>query len=167
MLNDQQRSSDQVVQPTNVVVTSETPVTRMEPVVPIRGTTRVEVSPGSTPVDRPMAPLGSSGDAARQQRYSVGKIIDYCWYLLGLLEIILAVRFFFALTAANSAAGFVKFIFGLSGPFEWPFNNIFPVPHDGNNVFDTNIIVAMVVYVGVAWGITRLLAMTIERPSVR
>jgi hypothetical protein len=169
MLNDQQRSSNQEVQPTNVVVTTETPVTRMEPVVPLGGSTRVEVNQGNTPVDRlmPIAPLRSNGEVARQKRYNVGKIIDYCWYVLGLLEIILAVRFFFALTAANSAAGFVKFIFGISGPFAWGFNNIFPVPHDGNNVFDTNIIVAMVVYVGVAWGITRLLAMTIERPSVQ
>ncbi len=168
MLKDQQRSSDQELQPTNVVVTSETPVIRMEPVVPLAGSTRVEVNQRSTPVERltPIAPSRSNGDSGRQQRYTVGKIIDYCWYLLGLLEIILAVRFFFELTAANSAAGFVKIIIGLSAPFTWPFNNIFPVPHDGNNVFDTNVIVAMVVYLGIAWGITRLLAMTIERPSV-
>ena len=166
MLNDRQRIADQEVQPTNVVITSETPVTRVEPVAPIEGTTRVEVNQGNSSLAHMIVPRSSIGEGPRQQRYAVGKIIDFCWYLLGVVEIVLAVRFFFELTAANSAAGFVKFIFGISGPFTAPFNTIFPVPHDGNNAFDTNIIVAMVVYLGIAWGITRLLAMTIERPSV-
>ena len=166
MLNDNRQPLDQESQQSNVVVTTETPVTRVAPVVPISGATRVEVNPGSRLVEQTVLPMGTSVATVRQQRYGVGKAIDFCWYLLGLLEIVLAVRFFFALTAANSAAGFVKFIFGVSGPFTWPFDNIFPVPHNGNNTFDTNIIVAMVVYLGIAWGITRLLAMTIERPSV-
>lgn len=60
----------------------------------------------------------------------------------------------------------IALILGISHPFAWPFNGIFPVPRDGNNIFDTNVLIAMVVYAVIAWGITRLLAMTIESPSV-
>jgi hypothetical protein len=116
------------------------------------------------PVNRPLL---TRREVVRERRYSIGKTIDFIWYLLGLLEVLLAARFFFKLTAANSAAGFVIFINGITGPFVFPFNGIFPVPRDGNNVFDTNILVAMIVYAAIFWGITRLLAMTIEPPSVR
>ena len=51
-------------------------------------------------------------------------------------------------------------------PFAWRFNGIFPIPRDGNNVFDTNVLNEMVVYLVIAWGITRFLAMTIELPLV-
>ncbi len=178
MLNDQQRPLDGESEPVNVVVTNPAPVpppvVRVEREEPVPEATRVEVYPPrtETPVDRlvverEVPPLLVRPDVIREQRYGIGKIIDFCWYLLGVLEILLAARFFFKLTAANSSAGFVTFIYGITAPFTWPFNNIFPIPHDGNNVFDTNIIVAMVVYLGIFWGITRLLAMTIEPPSVR
>jgi hypothetical protein len=170
MLNEQSRTTDPETRQPNVVVTSQPALSIVrEETTP--SATRVEVNPGGNTLARnppvePGAPLRTSAEGIRQQRYAVGKTIDLCWYILGVLEVVLAARIFFELTAANSAAGFVKFIFGISGPFAWPFNGIFPIPRDGNNAFDTNIIIAMVVYAIVAWGITRLLAMTIERPSV-
>jgi hypothetical protein len=116
--------------------------------------------------DRGAHQLQARQEVVRQRRFGIGKTIDLVWYAFGVLEVVLIARFFFELTAANSAAGFVKFILGLSQPFAWPFNSIFPVPRDGNNIFDTNILIGMVVYAVIAWGITRLLAMSIEPPSV-
>jgi hypothetical protein len=180
MLNDQRRPSDpDSEETTEVVETTETPVRRTERVERVQRVdpaveqTRVEVDPESTtvvnelgvdPVERPLL---TRREVVRERRYSIGKTIDVIWYLLGLLEVLLAARFFFKLTAANSAAGFVTFINGITGPFVFPFNGIFPIPREGNNVFDTNILIAMIVYAVIFWGITRLLAMTIEPPSVR
>lgn len=176
MLNDQQRQSDQDIQPANVVVTTEAPPRVTERVVervePGPQTTRVEVNPrgpdaaNELEVDRSTRQFYTRQQVVRERRFGVGKSIDLVWYALGVLEVVLAGRFFFELTAANSAAGFVQFILGISRPFVWPFNGIFPIPRDGNNAFDTNILIAMVVYAIVTWGITRLLAMTIEPPSV-
>jgi hypothetical protein len=171
MLNDQQRQLDAENQPTNVVVTTQSPAREVVREEALPQSTRVDVYPRGSgnnelATDRNAQQLHTRQEVVGRRRYDVGKTIDLCWYVLGVLEVVLTARFFFELTAANSAAGFVKFILAISQPFSWPFNGIFPVPRDGNNIFDTNILVAMVVYAVIAWGVTRLLAMTIEPPSV-
>ncbi len=172
MLNDQQRQLDRTSQPAIVGVTTPSPTPAVERQEVPAQSTQVEVYPQSTGANNALATDGGAHqlrarqEVVRQRRFGVGKAIDLCWFALGLLEVVLTTRFFFELTAANSAAGFVKFILALSQPFAWPFNAIFPVPRDGNNIFDTNILIGMVVYAVIAWAITRLLAMTIEPPSV-
>ncbi len=185
MVNDQPRQLDPENQPTNVVVTTQPPIRAVErevvlPQEPIYAVEREVVVPQATRVDVYPPTLANSNELApdvgtqlrvrrevvRQRRFGVGKTIDLIWYGLGVLELVLAARFFFELTAANSAAGFVKFIVAITQPFAWPFNGIFPVPRDGGNLFDVNILVAMAVYAVIAWGITRLLVMSIEPPSV-
>jgi YGGT family len=186
MVNDQPRQPDPENQPTNVVVTTQAPIHAVErevvlPQAPIYAVEREVVLPQVTRVDvyPPSAVNGNElatdvgsqqlrvrREVVRQRRFGVGKTIDLIWYALGVLEVVLAARFFFELTAANSAAGFVKFIVAIAQPFAWPFDGIFPVPRDGSNVFDVNILVGMAVYVVIVWGITRLLEMSLEPPSV-
>ena len=172
MVNDQPRQPDPENQPTNVVVTTQAPIRAVEREVVLPQATRVDVYPPSAANGNELATdvgtqqLRTRREVVRQRRFGVGKTIDLIWYALGVLEIVLAARFFFELTAANSAAGFVKFILAIAQPFAWPFNGIFPMPRDGSNVFDVNMLVAMVVYAVIAWGITRLLVMSIEPPSV-
>ena len=174
MLDDQQRQVDSENTPTNVVVTTQSAPHIVERVETVPQTTQVDVYPAADnstnelAVDRSGRSLRARGESLGQRRrYDVRKTIDYVWYALGVLEVVLAGRFFFELTAANSAAGFVKFVLSISQPFSWPFNGVFPIPRDGNNAFDTNVLIAMAVYALITWGITRFLAMTIEPPSVR
>jgi hypothetical protein len=105
-------------------------------------------------------------EALRWRRYNVGKMIDVVWYVLGVLEVVLALRFILKLTAANPAAGFVSLMYAISDPFVWLFNGIFRIPREGNAIFDANILIAMAVYALIGWGITRLLALTVEPPTV-
>ncbi len=111
------------------------------------------------------APTGARREASLRRRFTIGKLIDGWWYLIAVLEVFLAARFFFELTGANRAAGFVRFVYGLSEPFAWPFNAIFAVPRHAQYVFDPNVVIAMVVYALVGAGVARLLAMLIEPPS--
>src|SRR5206468_1396230 len=156
---------DSESQPPNVDVTTQSPTREVVREEALAQSTRVDVYPRSNSTnnelaaDRNAEQLHVRQEVVGQRRWNVGKTIDLCWYALGVLEVVLAPRFFFERTAANAAAGFVKFILAISQPFSWPFNGMFPVPRDGNNIFDTNILVAMVVYAGIAWGVTRLLAM--------
>ena len=169
MMNEQQKRLNPESEPSSVVVTTQspTPAVVLEEAIP--RSTRVDVypnGPGNELATVRGAQQMRAGEVVQQRRFGVGKTIDLVWYVLGVLEVVLTARFFFSLTAANSAAGFVKFIFAISQPFAWPFNGIFPVPREGNNIFDLNILLAMVVYAVIAWGIARLLALTIEPPSV-
>jgi hypothetical protein len=84
----------------------------------------------------------------------------------GLLEIALALRFFFLLLGANSGNGFVSFIYGLTAPFMAPFYGIFgSTPTGIIGTFDPGTLVAFVVYGVIAWALVRLVAASSNRPA--
>src|ERR1044071_9368006 len=81
------------------------------------------------------------------------------WYLLGLLEILLAFRFILKLLAANPAAGFTRVIYGATYIFAAPFLNVFRITRVSGNIFEWTTLLAMVVYFLVAWGIIKMFLM--------
>ena len=84
------------------------------------------------------------------------------WYVLGLIEILLAFRFVLKLMAANGAAGFTKFIYGITQIFAAPFLNVFKITRVSGNVFEWTTLLAMFVYWVVAWGIIKIFLMSKE-----
>lgn len=78
------------------------------------------------------------------------------WYVLGVLEALLIIRFLLKLLGANAGAGFTDFIYTLSGVFLSPFLSVFPIERIEGSVFEWPTILAMVVYWLVAWGIVKL-----------
>lgn len=82
------------------------------------------------------------------------------WYLLSLLEVILAFRFVLKLTGANSAAGFTNFIYGITWPFTAPFLAVFPKTTVEGSIFEWTTLLAMLVYYIIALGIVRLFLMS-------
>lgn len=79
------------------------------------------------------------------------------WYILGIVEVLLAFRFLLKLLAANPSAGFTSFIYGITTPFATPFLNVFRVSQVEGNVLEWTTILAMAVYWVIAWGIIKLL----------
>ena len=82
------------------------------------------------------------------------------WYILGLLEVLLAFRFALKLLAANPSAGFSRFIYAISYPFAAPFLNVFHATNVEGGVFEWTTLLAMFVYLLTAWGIVRLFFMS-------
>jgi uncharacterized protein YggT (Ycf19 family) len=78
-------------------------------------------------------------------------------YLLDVLEVLLAFRFFLRLLAANPASPFVQFIYALTQPLVYPFTGIFPPIASQGSVLEWATLLAMVVYAIIAWGIVRLI----------
>jgi ABC-type Na+ efflux pump permease subunit len=89
------------------------------------------------------------------------------WYLCALLEIILAFRFFLHLAGANAGAGFTAFIYAISWPFAEPFIAVFRATVVDGKVFEWTTLLAMVVYLLIAWGIASMLVMskTVSTPE--
>ncbi len=90
------------------------------------------------------------------------------WYVVGLIEILLAFRFALKMFGANPTSGFVNFIYSVTGILTLPFDKIFSVgrPETGDvvrSVFEPSILVAAVVYLLLGWGIVKLL--TLNRPA--
>jgi uncharacterized protein YggT (Ycf19 family) len=82
------------------------------------------------------------------------------WYILGLIEALLAFRFVLKLLAANPQAGFSSFIYTVSYPFAAPFLNVFHASKVEGGVFEWTTLLAMFVFFLIAWGIVKLFFMS-------
>ncbi len=78
------------------------------------------------------------------------------WYILGLLEALLAFRFILKLLGANPAAGFTSFIYGTTHFFVAPFLNVFRISRVEGSIFEWTTLLAMLVYWLVALAIIKL-----------
>lgn len=89
------------------------------------------------------------------------------WYILGLLEILLAFRFVLKLLDANSVAGFTSFIYGITYIFAAPFLNVFRITYVAGSTLEWTTLLAMLVYLIIATGIIKLFVMskTVSTPE--
>lgn len=89
------------------------------------------------------------------------------WYILGILEVLLAFRFILKLLAANPSAGFSSFIYNVSYPFAAPFLAVFHISKIAGSIFEWTTLLAMLVYWLIAWGIVKLFFMskTVSTPE--
>jgi hypothetical protein len=76
---------------------------------------------------------------------------NYRWvrivrYLTGVLEVLLALRFFLKLFGASPDAAFTLLVYLLTDLFLIPFQGIFAHPTQGPFVFDSSAVVALIVY---------------------
>jgi len=82
------------------------------------------------------------------------------WYILGIIEILLAFRFALKLLGANPASGFANFIYGVTYIFANLFLNVFKVtPLASGTFFEWTTLLAMFVYWVIAVAIVKLLLM--------
>lgn len=111
-------------------------------------------------------------DGAQVQRSSVSRTTQtsgvvvaqrIVWFIVGIINVIIAIRFVLLLLGANQSAGFVDFIYALSSIFVAPFVGIFGAPTYGQFMFEWSSLLAIAVYSLVAWGIAKLI--TLSRPS--
>jgi uncharacterized protein YggT (Ycf19 family) len=87
------------------------------------------------------------------------------YFLLGVLEVILGLRWLFRLLGAHTDNTFISFLYSLSHPFVAPFNGIFNDQTLGKQgVFEFSSLIAMLVYALIAWGLVTLINL-IFRPA--
>lgn len=82
------------------------------------------------------------------------------WYILGLLQLLLAFRFVLKLLAANPTAYFTNIIYTLTYPLVYPFLIVFKSSQIGNSLFEWTSLLAMLVYTLIAWGIVKIFFMS-------
>ena len=90
------------------------------------------------------------------------------YYILGLLEILLALRFVLKLSGANPLNGFVNSVYAFSGVFTGPFETIFRIWYGPGavtgSVFEPSTIVGMIVYAVIGWGIVKVVEIISGQP---
>lgn len=81
------------------------------------------------------------------------------WYILGIIEALLLIRFILRLLDANSSAGFTQFIYSISGALDAPFLAVLPANSISGSVLEWSTLLAMIVYWLIAWAIVKLFVM--------
>jgi cation transport ATPase len=102
-----------------------------------------------------------SVEAAPSRSVLAARIV---YYFLGVIEVLLALRFVLALLGANRANPFANFIFAASYPFAAPFFSLFGYqPTYGSSQLEMGTLIAMAVYALIAWGVVKLIRL--PRPA--
>ena len=88
------------------------------------------------------------------------KIEYIVYFFFGVLEILLVFRLILKLAGASLTNGFVRLIYGVTGIFILPFNGIFSKAYsqgvETTSVLEPATIVAIIVFIILAWGIVKL-----------
>ncbi|HJZ46690.1 MAG TPA: hypothetical protein VKE41_05975 [Roseiflexaceae bacterium] len=96
----------------------------------------------------------------------VARAKQIIYFLFGVIEVLLAMRFILLALGASQASGFVRLVYGLSRPFVLPFQGIFGEPALDGAVLEWASLVGIVVYALVAYGLARLIEL-IYAPAPR
>jgi hypothetical protein len=83
------------------------------------------------------------------------------YYFFGFLEVLLAFRLILKIAGASLSSGFVRFIYGVTSILTMPFDGIFRRTYsqgaETTSILEPATLVAIFVYILLAWGIVRLL----------
>lgn len=102
---------------------------------------------------------------------SNSQTIEYLvYFLFGVLEILLAFRLVLKLMGASAVSGFVALIYGLTGifilPFEGIFRRWFNQGLETTSVLEPSVLVAIIVYSVLAWGIVKLIRISSGKKQI-
>jgi YggT family protein len=106
----------------------------------------------------------SQRELERERRIFSFKASQLIWLLLGILEVMLILRFTLKLIAANPASPIAAFIYGFTALFLLPFVGLTAAPAVGGMVLEIGTVIAMAVYALVGWAIERVVWLIFYRP---
>lgn len=99
-------------------------------------------------------------DLSTQRIKPLYRASQIVWYIVGLLEVFLLLRFLLKLLGANPNAGFSQFIYGVTGLLGAPFYYVFKPAQAQGVIFEASTLLAMAVYALAGWLIVKALVMS-------
>jgi hypothetical protein len=80
------------------------------------------------------------------------KVTQTIYFIFGLIEALLVIRFVLNALGASAEAGFAQFIYGLTNPFVAPFLGLFGTPQAaGGATLELHTLIGLVIYALAAW----------------
>lgn len=97
-----------------------------------------------------------SYDPYAGRRMAGYRVTQMIYWVFGLVEGLIAIRFILKALGANPSAGFAEFIYGITTPLVLPFIGLFGNPQNQGSVLEVTSLIALVVYALVAWLLAKL-----------
>lgn len=92
-----------------------------------------------------------------EKKKAIFRTYQVVWYILGIIEVLLAFRVTLKALGANPFSGFTALVYGVSDPLALPFAGILRTSFSQGAVFEWSTIVAAIVYALIAYGLVELL----------
>jgi hypothetical protein len=103
-------------------------------------------------------------ESGQEQRIATFKATQLIWLIIGLLETALALRVMFKLIAVNPTNPFAALLYTVTDVFVAPFASLTGAPAFEGMVLEISTIIAMIVYLLIAWAIERMVYVLFYRP---
>ena len=103
-------------------------------------------------------------EEGREQRFATFKATQMIWLLLSLLEAVIALRVVFKLIGVNATNSFAALLYNVTNLFVAPFASLTGAPSAGGMVLEISSIIAMIVYLLIAWALERIVYVLFYRP---
>jgi uncharacterized membrane protein len=95
-------------------------------------------------------------DVYAARRLAAYRVTQMIYWIFGLIDGLILIRFVLKALGANPSAGFAEFIYGITAVLVAPFYGLFRNPQTQSNVLELNSIVALIVYALLAWLLAKL-----------
>lgn len=102
----------------------------------------------------------NSSPVELEKKKNIFRTYQVVWYILGVIEVFLALRLLLRFLAANPNSPFASFIYGISYIFVSPFLSLFESLAIGGSVIEWSTAFAMLIYWLLAVGIVKVLQIT-------
>jgi hypothetical protein len=98
-----------------------------------------------------------------QRQIALRKATNLVWWFTGIVEGLIGLRVVLRMMAANPGNPFANFIYTVSNVFLWPFQTLVNNPGSEGVVLEVSSIIAMIVYLLLAWVFVELLWLILGR----
>jgi hypothetical protein len=103
-------------------------------------------------------------EAGQEQRVTGFRATQIIWLLLGIIEVLIGLRFVFKLIGVNAVNNFANFLYSLTNILVAPFASLAGTPSASGMELEVSSLLAMIIYLVVAWGIERIVNVVFYRP---
>ena len=103
-------------------------------------------------------------EQGRTQRVTTIKVTQVIWLVLGIVDGLIALRVLFNLISVNSDNPFAELLYKVTNFFVAPFSSLTSAPSAGGMVLEISSIIAMIVYLLIAWALVSIVNVLFYRP---
>lgn len=94
-----------------------------------------------------------------QKKKKIFRAYQMIWFVLAIIEVLLAFRMLLKAIGASPTSGFAILIYALSNPLAGPFQGLVGISTSATSTFDWSIIIAAIVYALLAFGLVQIIHM--------
>ena len=141
---------------TDIIETTTTPTTRETHEVNRVPSTTTEYRTSERPASGVDRSESVAYDPFAGRRLAGHRTVQLVYWIFGLIEGLILIRFILKALGANPSASFAEFIYGITAPLVAPFYGLFGNPSAQGSVLELHSIVALIVYALLAWLIAKL-----------